>query len=97
MVVDLHCSVPSSCFDLIPDEDAKVKGQLEQANKSLTRDLEEVKNTLSQTEKTLKAVEEQKTIYHEHLGKTCKTLMDSVKGLLAVTKKVHHFKKKVPN
>lgn len=76
---------------LIPDEDSKVKAQLEQANKALTRELEEVKSTLSQTEETLKTVEEQKTIYHNHIIKTSNTLMSSVKGLLGVLKKVMHF------
>lgn len=75
---------------LIPDEDAKVKAQLEQANKALSRELEEVKNTLSQTEQTLKTVEEQKTIYHDHMVKTSNTLMSTVKGLLVVLKKVAH-------
>ncbi len=73
---------------LIPEEDAKAKAQLEQANKALSRELEEVKSTLSQTEETLKAVEEQKTIYHDQIIKTSNTLMSSVKGLLAVLKKV---------
>lgn len=75
----------------IPDEDSKVKTQLEQANKALTRELEEVKSTLSQTEQTLKTVEEQKTIYHNHIIKTSNTLMSSVKGLMGVLKKVMHF------
>lgn len=76
---------------LIPDEDAKVKAQLEQANKTLSRELEEVKSTLSQTEQTLKAVEEEKTTYHDQIIKTSNTLMSSVKGLLAVLKKVNHL------
>lgn len=79
---------PLTPFPLIPDDDAKVKAQLDLANKSLSQELEEVKTTLSQTEKTLKATEEQRTIYHEHLEKTCRTLMESVKGLMAVTKNV---------
>lgn len=69
------------------DEDAKVKGQLEQANKSLSRELEEVKSTLSQTEQTLKAAEEQKTIYHEQMSRSATSLMSTVKGLMAVLKK----------
>lgn len=70
------------------EEDAKAKAQLDQANRALTRELEEVKSTLSQTEQTLKTVDEQKTIYHDHVFKTSNTLMSTVKGLLAVLKKV---------
>lgn len=70
------------------EEDAKAKAQLEQANRALNRELEEVKSTLSQTEQTLKTTEEQKTIYHDHVFKTSNTLMATVKGLLAVLKKV---------
>lgn len=70
------------------EEDAKAKAQLEQANRALTKELEEVKSTLGQTEQTLKTVEEQKTIYYDHVFKTSNTLMSTVKGLLAVLKKV---------
>lgn len=72
----------------LPEEDAKVKAQLEQANKSLSRELEEVKSSLSDTEQTLKTSEEQKTLYHDHLFKSSNTLMTTVKGMLAVLKKV---------
>ncbi|TMS04336.1 Cell division cycle and apoptosis regulator protein 1 [Larimichthys crocea] len=68
-------------------EDAKAKAQLEQANKSLSKELDEVKSTLSQTEQSLKAAEEQKTMYHDHMSKTSSTLMSTVKGLMAVLKK----------
>lgn len=66
----------------------KVKTQLEQTNKALSKELEEVKNTLSQTKETLKATEEQKTVYHSHINKTSSTLLSTVKELLAVLKKV---------
>lgn len=72
----------------LPEEDAKVKAQLEQANKALSRELEEVKSSLSDTEQTLKTSEEQKTLYHDHLFKSSNTLMTTVKGMLAVLKKV---------
>lgn len=65
-----------------------MKAQLEQSNKALTRELEEVKRTLSQTEQTLTSVKEQKTIYHEHIVKTSNSLMSTVKGLLGLMKKV---------
>ncbi|TNM99969.1 hypothetical protein fugu_013002 [Takifugu bimaculatus] len=39
------------------EEDAKVKAQLEKSNKALTRELEEVKRTLNQTEQTLTVCE----------------------------------------
>lgn len=71
-----------------PDEDAKVKAQLEQANKALSRELEEVKSTLSDTEQTLKTTEKQNALYHDHLFKSSNTLMATVKGMLAVLKKV---------
>lgn len=83
--------VTLSC--LILEEDAKVKLQLEQANKALSRELEDVKGNLSQTEQTLKTVEEQKTIYHDQIVKTSNTLMASFKGLMAVIKKVSHMEK----
>lgn len=69
------------------DEDVKVKAQLEQANKALSKELEELKNLLSQTEETLKTTEERKTTYHDQLVKTSNTLMSTVKSLLAVMKK----------
>lgn len=78
---------------LILEEDAKVKLQLEQANKALSRELEDVNGNLSQTEQTLKTVEEQKTIYHDQIVKTSNTLMASFKGLMAVIKKVSHMEK----
>lgn len=65
-----------------------MKAQLEQSNKALTRELEEVKRTLSQTEQTLTSVTEQKTIYHEHIVKTSNSLMSTVKGLLGLMRKV---------
>lgn len=71
-----------------PDEDAKIIAKLEQANEALTQELEEVKATLSQTEETLKGEEEQKTLYHNHMNKTCNSLMSTVKGLMAVLKQV---------
>lgn len=70
------------------DEDAKVKAQLEQANKTLSRELEEVKSTLSDTEQTLKTTEKQNAVYHDHLFKSSNTLMTTVKGMLAVLKRV---------
>lgn len=75
-------------MSFVTDEDAKVKAQLEQSNKALTRELEEVKRTLSQTEHTLTSVKEQKTMYHEHIVKTSNSLMSTVKGLLGLMKKV---------
>ena len=77
----------------LADEDAKVKAQLEQANKALSKELEEVKTTLGQTEQNLKAEEEQKTTYHSQISKTCNSLMTTVKGLMSVMTKVHHFEK----
>lgn len=70
------------------DEDAKVKAQLEQANKVLSRELEEVKSVLSQTEQTLKTAEEQNVVYHDQMSKSANSLMATVKGLLAVLKQV---------
>lgn len=90
----IHFSLLPFCCDflwLIAEEDAKVKAQLEQANKALTKELEEVKSTLGQTEQTLKSVEEQKTIYHDNIVKTSNTLMSTVKGLLELMKKVQQL------
>lgn len=85
-IFKIECVV-FSCFRF-PDEDAKVKAQLEQANKALSRELEEVKSTLSDTEQTLKTTEKQNVLYHDHLFKSSNTLMATVKGMLAVLKKV---------
>uniref|UniRef100_A0A3Q2E5J6 Cell division cycle and apoptosis regulator protein 1 n=1 Tax=Cyprinodon variegatus TaxID=28743 RepID=A0A3Q2E5J6_CYPVA len=69
-------------------EDAKLKAQLEEANKVLTKELEEVTSTLSRTEHTLRAVTEQKTIYYDYMRKSANTLMTTVNELLDVLKKV---------
>lgn len=68
-------------------EDGKVKAQVEEANRELSRELEEVKGSLSQTEQTLKAAEEQKSLFHQQLSDTSNTLTATVKDLLAVLKK----------
>lgn len=65
-----------------------MKAQLEKSNKALTRELEEVKRTLNQTEQTLTSVKEQKTVYHDHIVKTSNSLMSTVKGLLGLMSKV---------
>uniref|UniRef100_A0A3B4A6A0 Cell division cycle and apoptosis regulator protein 1 n=1 Tax=Periophthalmus magnuspinnatus TaxID=409849 RepID=A0A3B4A6A0_9GOBI len=70
------------------EEDVKVITQLEQANKALTKELEEVKEALSQAEEALKSTEEQKSVFHSHLSKTSSTLLTTVKELLTVLKKV---------
>ncbi|MEQ2278866.1 Cell division cycle and apoptosis regulator protein 1 [Ameca splendens] len=69
------------------EEDAKVAGHLEQANKALTKELEEVTSTLSQTEETLRAVKQQKTIYYDLMSTSANSLMTTVNGLLDVLKK----------
>ncbi|KAK1905985.1 Cell division cycle and apoptosis regulator protein 1 [Dissostichus eleginoides] len=68
-------------------EDGKVKAQVEEANRALSRELEEVKGSLSETEQTLKAAEEQKSLFHQQLSDTSNTLTATVKDLLAVLKK----------
>lgn len=65
-----------------------MKAQLEEANKVLTKELEEVTSTLSRTEHTLRAVTEQKTIYYDYMRKSANTLMTTVNELLDVLKKV---------
>ncbi|XP_061600546.1 cell division cycle and apoptosis regulator protein 1 isoform X2 [Cololabis saira] len=69
------------------EEDAKVKTHFEQANKALSKELEEVKSSLSQTKQTLSAVEDQKTIYHKMINKSANSLMSTAKGLMEVLKK----------
>lgn len=56
----------------------------------MSKELEEVKSTLSHTEQTLKATDAQKNIYLEQISKTSSSLTSSVKELLAVMKKVQH-------
>ncbi|XP_013879868.1 cell division cycle and apoptosis regulator protein 1 isoform X2 [Austrofundulus limnaeus] len=70
--------------DVKKEESAKVIAELEQANKTLTTELEEVKSTLSQTEETLSTVQEQKTIYYDLMNKSATSLMSTVKGLMEV-------------
>uniref|UniRef100_A0A3B3WGG9 Cell division cycle and apoptosis regulator protein 1 n=1 Tax=Poecilia mexicana TaxID=48701 RepID=A0A3B3WGG9_9TELE len=70
------------------EEDAKLKAQLELANKSLSKELEEVTSALSRTEETLRAVKEKKTVYYELMSNSANSLMTTVNGLLDVLKKV---------
>ncbi|XP_024152756.1 cell division cycle and apoptosis regulator protein 1 isoform X2 [Oryzias melastigma] len=69
------------------EDDSKVKAQLEQANKAFSQELEEVKSSLSQTERTLGSVEEQRALYRELLIKSAHSLTSTVRGLLDVLKK----------
>ncbi|XP_015799866.3 cell division cycle and apoptosis regulator protein 1 [Nothobranchius furzeri] len=73
--------------DAKKEENAKVKLQLEQANNTLSRELEEVRETLRQTEETLRAAEEKKTLYHELIRKSANSLTSTVKGLMEVLAK----------
>lgn len=66
----------------------KVIAELEQAKKALTKELEEVKSTLSQTEETLSTVKEQKKIYYDLMKKSATSLMSTVKGLMEVLNEV---------
>lgn len=75
------------------DEDSKVKAQVEQANTALSKELEEVKSTLSNTEQTLKVTDEQRNIYLDQISQTSNTLTSAVKELLAVLKKVQRLNK----
>uniref|UniRef100_A0A3P9ALM0 Cell division cycle and apoptosis regulator protein 1 n=1 Tax=Esox lucius TaxID=8010 RepID=A0A3P9ALM0_ESOLU len=70
------------------DEDTKQIIQLVSANKALSKDLEEVKGTLSQTENSLHATEEQKTVYHDQLSRTLSSLGSAMKELQGVLQKV---------
>ncbi|XP_034148520.1 cell division cycle and apoptosis regulator protein 1 isoform X12 [Esox lucius] len=69
------------------DEDTKQIIQLVSANKALSKDLEEVKGTLSQTENSLHATEEQKTVYHDQLSRTLSSLGSAMKELQGVLQK----------
>uniref|UniRef100_A0AAV2JMB2 Cell division cycle and apoptosis regulator protein 1 n=1 Tax=Knipowitschia caucasica TaxID=637954 RepID=A0AAV2JMB2_KNICA len=69
------------------EKDVKVITQLEQANKALSKELEEVKDSLSQAKDALKSSEEQKRVYHTHMSKTSTTLLSTAKELLTVLKK----------
>lgn len=67
--------------------------ELEQANKTLTKELEEVKSTLSHTEETLSTVKEQKKIYYDLMNKSATSLMSTVKGLMEVLNEVQSVSK----
>lgn len=58
-------------------------GSMEQANKALSKELEEVKGMLGQTQENLKTTEELKTTYHQQIDKCASSLTSAVKELLA--------------
>ncbi|KAM6956273.1 cell division cycle and apoptosis regulator protein 1-like [Aplochiton taeniatus] len=73
------------------EEDTKTMLALEEANKALSKELEELRSTLDQTQETLKASEEQKTSYHNQLFKITETLSASVKDTLGILKMVSNL------
>lgn len=70
-------------LDAKMDEDTKAMGSMEQANKALSKELEEVKGMLGQTQENLKTTEELKTTYHHQIDKCASSLTSAVKELLA--------------
>ena len=66
-------------------------GSMEQANKALSKELEEVKGTLGLTQETLKTTEELKTTYHRQINTCAGSLTSAVKELLATLGKVTPF------
>jgi conjugal transfer/entry exclusion protein len=72
----------------VPAEDTKQILQLVSDNRALSKDLEEVKGTLGQTENNFRATVEEKTVYHDQLSKTLNNLGNTIKELQGVLKKV---------
>lgn len=69
------------------DEDAKHISHLETTNRSLTRELEDVKARLAQTEGNLSATEQKKSSFEDQLHKTVTNLNGAIKELQGVLQK----------
>lgn len=75
---------------VLPEEDAKHLTELEASNRTLTRELEELRGRLSSTEGSLRSAEEQKACFHQQLHKTVASLNGVMKDLQTVLAKVGH-------
>ncbi|XP_062852153.1 cell division cycle and apoptosis regulator protein 1 [Trichomycterus rosablanca] len=73
------------------DVDAKHIAELESANQGLTRELEQVKASLKETEKNLQACEQQKNSYQHHLHSTLSSLSTVMKDLQSALPKDDHL------
>ncbi|XP_048863944.1 cell division cycle and apoptosis regulator protein 1 isoform X3 [Brienomyrus brachyistius] len=69
------------------EEDAKAISQLESANSSLLREVEELKSSLAQTQKNLAATEETQSCLQDQLQKTVCSLTTVMKELQGVLRK----------
>uniref|UniRef100_A0A8C2CHA2 Cell division cycle and apoptosis regulator protein 1 n=1 Tax=Cyprinus carpio TaxID=7962 RepID=A0A8C2CHA2_CYPCA len=72
--------------DIKMEEDSKHIAELEAANSSLQRELEEVKNNLRETENNLRASDQQKGSYEQQLHSTVSsldTVMKEIQGVLS--------------
>uniref|UniRef100_A0A8C1H4X9 Cell division cycle and apoptosis regulator 1 n=1 Tax=Cyprinus carpio carpio TaxID=630221 RepID=A0A8C1H4X9_CYPCA len=72
--------------DIKMEEDSKHIAELEGANSSLQRELEEVKNNLRETENNLRASDQQKGSYEQQLHSTVSsldTVMKEIQGVLS--------------
>uniref|UniRef100_A0A8B9LK73 Cell division cycle and apoptosis regulator protein 1 n=1 Tax=Astyanax mexicanus TaxID=7994 RepID=A0A8B9LK73_ASTMX len=75
------------------DEDAKHMSEVESTNRSLMRELDQVKNNLKETEKSLRASEQQKSVYLQQLNSSLSSLSTVMKDLQSVLPNVctpHH-------
>uniref|UniRef100_A0AAY4ET01 Cell division cycle and apoptosis regulator protein 1 n=1 Tax=Denticeps clupeoides TaxID=299321 RepID=A0AAY4ET01_9TELE len=70
------------------EEDVKRIVELETTNRNLLRDLENAKNTLCETEASLKATEQRKTCFEDQLQKAATSLNGVMKELQSVLRKV---------
>lgn len=84
-VISLTCIAP--CF---PEEDAKHVTELEAANRSLSRELEDLRSRLCSTEGSLRSTQEQRASFHQQLRKTSASLSAVMKDLQSVLTKVAH-------
>uniref|UniRef100_A0A8B9LDK9 Cell division cycle and apoptosis regulator protein 1 n=1 Tax=Astyanax mexicanus TaxID=7994 RepID=A0A8B9LDK9_ASTMX len=66
------------------DEDAKHMSEVESTNRSLMRELDQVKNNLKETEKSLRASEQQKSVYLQQLNSSLSSLSTVMKDLQSV-------------
>ncbi|XP_023678342.1 cell division cycle and apoptosis regulator protein 1 [Paramormyrops kingsleyae] len=69
------------------EEDAKVTSQLESANGNLLREVEELKSSLGQTQRTLATTEETQSCLQDQLQKTVCSLTTVMKELQGVLRK----------
>lgn len=88
LCVAVMLRIVSKAVFFIAEEDAKHISEMESTNRSLMRELEQVKSSLKDTEKNLRACEQQKSSYLEQLRRTLLSLSTVMKDLQSVVPNV---------